>query len=157
MRVKCRSILVLVLALTLISGCAGAVVGDPTPGAESKPSVASAAPVVTDSTAKDIENLPEELYIARDFDTDNKSLSAHYLGYGFSIESKTEFSIAAEIVLGELSLSIKNKDNDEVLFKEENIKTIDDSLTLEEGSYSVILSGRLSNGYIHITGKPIDT
>lgn len=97
-----------------------------------------------------IENLPEELYIEWDSKAQGGFWGAIIQGYTFDVSQKTEFNIKTEVTTGDIKLSIKHKDSDDVIFDAQDTALLDEKVTLEEGTYCVVISGSLYDGYLHI-------
>lgn len=90
------------------------------------------------NSAKKIENLPEELYIESNFKTQGSFWSAIIQVYTFDVSHKTEFDIKSEVTTGDIKLSIKHKDSDDYIFDAQDTASLDEKVTLEEGTYSII-------------------
>jgi len=101
--------------------------------------------------SSDVWNLPEELYLYKNYDSANKSLLMSPKICTFDVEEETTLKIKSEINIGSLSLTIKADGSDEAVYETEELKNNEDSVTLQPGTYKLTLKGKLSNGYLHIT------
>lgn len=105
------------------------------------------------SKSSDVENLPKELYLSRNFDSANVSLFMYPRIYTFDVKEETTFTIKSEINIGSLSIKLQDHDSNEVVYETEELIINEDSVTLQPGTYRLILKGKLSNGYVHITSQ----
>jgi hypothetical protein len=106
-----------------------------------------------DNDKIDIVNLPEELYIYRNFGSTGWISYMNPLRFDFDVKEETELVIKYEINNGSLSLKLKPYGSDEVIYGIDELQKDECSVTLQPGKYSLILKGYLSDGYLHVTSR----
>jgi len=113
--------------------------------------VTPSADSASDEEMIDTVNLPEEFYMYRNFKTANTFSYMNTKRCDFDVKEETTLKIKSEIDNGSLSLMIKTHGSDEVIYEAEDLKNVEDSVTLQPGKYSLVLKGSLAKGYLHIT------
>jgi len=113
--------------------------------------VTPSADSASDEEMIDTVNLPEEFYMYRNFKTANTFSYMNTKRCDFDVKEETTLKIKSEIDNGSLSLMIKTHGSDEVIYEAEDLKNVEDSVTLQPGKYSLVLKGSLAKGYLYIT------
>lgn len=153
MRIKRIVILIIiVLFLMAVSSCMSSTKNEPqqnTSDSNDDVSTNSASIAENIIASNNIENLPNELYIAHETDG-NECWAALMQMYTFSVKEETAYLIESKIDTGELKLSIKYQNGDASVYDTQDATALDDSIVLKKGTYRVIVSGKIYNGYLHI-------
>lgn len=100
--------------------------------------------------SKDVVNLPDELYQV------DQSAYAKYLRYDFTVEKKTAMTIKVEVIAGQISFGIKDKDSENYFYDIKEFQTETDSVTLEKGAYSIVLQKIDFTGSYSVKGTPTE-
>lgn len=143
----------IIIALSAVLIMALRPADSPTPpaGAESPESPAPAG---------DIIDLPRELYIVCPaFADKNIGRSSTGLRFDFKVDEPTELSLDVRNLSGSLSLGIQNREDESWPYKKRAFTARQEtgSVTLQPGSYSVVVDADRFQGSWHILGQSAET
>lgn len=127
--------------------------GSPTPPAPSASSESL-------SHTHDIIDLPRELYIVcPEFASKNVGRSSTGLRFDFEVEEPMELSLDVRNLNGSLSLGIQNREDESWPYEKRAFTAQQEtgSVTLQPGSYSVMVDADRFQGSWHILGQPVET
>lgn len=101
-----------------------------------------------DMERNNVVDLPNELYQV------DHSAYADLLRYDFSIEEKMQFTIITEVIAGNFSLGIEDRNSKDYVYDMKEFQSETDSVTLEKGKYSIETRKSEFTGSYSIKGTP---